>query len=223
MQVVDLRIETISASEWNANEMDPEMQKRLRPSIERFGLLVPLLVREIAPGRYETIGGAQRLAISRELGFSFVPCVVTSANDAESRLLSQCLNHIAGQDNPGLRGEVLRRILESMSESEVAELIPGPLERLKELTKIGKEDLAGYLHSRLQTCHARLEHLVFQLTREQLELVRTALRRAGSAVLSPTEQNPNRRGNALAAICKKYLEKEDCNDKSARQQIIGCV
>ena len=216
MQVVDLQIENISAPEWNANEMDQEMQERLRRSIERFGLLVPLLVREIVPGSYETIGGAQRLAISRELGCSTVPCVVTYGNDAESRLLSQCLNHIAGQDNPGLRGEVLRRILESTSESEVAALIPGPWERLKELTKIGQEDLAEYLHSRLQTRNARLEHLVFQLSREQLELVRTALRRAGSAVLGPTEQNPNRRGNALAAICKKYLEEGDCNDQSAR-------
>ena len=208
MRVIDLQIENIAAAVWNANEMDPEMRARLRRSIERFGLLVPLLVREVAPGCYETIGGAQGLGISHELGFTTVPCVVTDADDTDARLLSQALNHIAGQDNPGLRGEVLRQILESTPESEVAELLPGPLERLKELSKVGQEDLSEYLHRRLQIHEARLEHLVFQLTREQLALVRSALRRAGGVAQGSTERNPNRRGNALAAICNKYLEEE---------------
>ena len=216
MQVVDLQIETIAAAEWNANEMDLEMRARLHRSIERFGLVVPLLVREIVPGRYETIGGAQRLGICRELGFPTVPCVVTDADDADARLLGQCLNHIAGQDTPGLRGEVLRRILESTSESEVAELLPGPWERLKELTQIGQEDLAGYLHSQLQTREGCLEHLVFQLTQEQLALVRSALRRAGPVSQGDKKRNPNHRGNALAAICQKYLEGEFSHDGSAR-------
>ena len=216
MQVIDFPITDIVAAEWNANEMDPEMRAHLRRSIERFGLLVPLVVRQVAPGRYETIGGAQRLTISQELGFANVPCVVAEADDADARMLSQCLNHIAGQDNPGLRGEILRRILESTPESEVAQLIPGPMERLKELTRIGQEDLAAYLHSRLQSREARLEHLVFQLTREQLAIVRSALRRAGGASQRAKERNPNRRGNALATICDKYLEEENTHDDDAR-------
>ena len=216
MRVIDIPIKNIVPAELNANEMDTEMRTRLRRSIERFGFQVPLLVREVAPDRYETIGGAQRLGVSRELAFPTVPCVVTDADDAEARLLGQCLNHIAGQDNPGLRGEVLRRILESTPESEVAELLPGPLERLKELTQIGQEDLAGYLHSRLQTREGRLEHLVFQLTQEQLALVRSALRRAGPVSQGDKKRNPNHRGNALAAICQKYLEEEFSHDESAR-------
>ena len=215
MQVIDLPISDIVPAKWNANETDPEMRARLRRSIERFGLVVPLVVREVAQRAYETIGGAQRLDVLRELGHTTVPSVVAQANDGEARLLSQVLNHIAGQDNPGLRGQVLRRILESTSESEVAELLPGSLARLQDLTQIGQEDMAEYLHRRLQSHEARLEHLVFQLTSEQLAIVRSALRRAGVAAQSGKEQNPNRRGNALAAICQKYLEEEDDHGDAA--------
>ncbi len=216
MHVIDLPINDVIAAPWNANEMDAEMRARLRRSIERFGIVVPLVVREVAAGTFETIGGAQRLGLLRDLGHATVPCIVTQADDGEALLLSQALNHIAGQDNPGLRGEVLRRILESTPESEVAELLPGPFERLKELTRIGQEDLAEYLHRRLQTHEGHLEHMVFQLTREQLAIVQSALRRAGGAAQVGNGRNPNRRGNALAAICKKYLQEEDPHDGIAR-------
>ena len=129
MQVIDLPINDVIAAPWNANEMDAEMQARLCRSIERFGIVVPLVVREVAVRTFETIGGAQRLGLFRDLGHTTVPCVVTQADDGEARLLSQALNHIAGQDNPGLRGEVFRCILESTPAREVAELLPGPFER----------------------------------------------------------------------------------------------
>lgn len=212
MEVVDIPIICISAAIWNANEMDPEMEVKLRRSIERFSLLVPLVVREVADQVYETIGGAQRLAVVRSLGYATVPCVVVKADDGEARLLSQALNHIAGQDNPGLQGEILRRILESTPESEVADLLPGSLERLKELTRIGQEDLAAYLQSKQQVNEARLEHMIFQLSGEQLATVRSALRKASNALQGGNNRNPNRRGNALASICKKFLEEENQRD-----------
>lgn len=216
MKVLDVPIRHVTAAPWNANEIDPEMRSRLRRSIERFGLVVPLVVRPLEAARYETIGGAQRLALLRVMGHATVPCVVTRADDGDARLLSQVLNHVAGQDNPGLRGEILRRILESTPESEVAELLPDSIERLRDLTQIGQEDLAEYLRRRLQTDQARLEHLVFQFTRDQLSIVRAALRRAGRDVPGNNDANPNRRGNALVAICQKYLQEEDSHGDIAR-------
>ena len=216
MEVIEIPINQISEANWNANEMDPEMEGKLSRSIKRFSLLVPLVVRELADHVYETIGGAQRLAVVRALGYTKVPCVITQADDGEARLLSQALNHIAGQDNPGLRGEVLRLILESTPECEVADLLPGSSERLKELTQIGQDDLAKYLQSKLQSSGARLEHMVFQLSREQLAIVRSALRRATDVSSSGKERNPNRRGNALAIICKRYLEEEQYHDNNDR-------
>ena len=87
MQTVDLPIDSIIPAQWNPNEMDPDMLIHLRRSIQRFDLVVPLVVRNVGDGRYETIGGAQRLSILRELGMNTAPCVLVQANDAEARFL----------------------------------------------------------------------------------------------------------------------------------------
>ena len=96
MKVVVLPVESISPAEWNPNIMGEAVKARLGRSIERFGVLVPLVVRPIGDGRYETIGGAHRLSVIQERGESTVPCVIVELEDAEARLLSQGLNRIAG-------------------------------------------------------------------------------------------------------------------------------
>ena len=63
MQVVDIFIRFITPADWNPNHMGDPMASRLCQSIQRFGLVVPLVVRKIGVNRYETIGGAQRLGI----------------------------------------------------------------------------------------------------------------------------------------------------------------
>ncbi len=216
MEVIDIPIDSISAANWNPNEMDQEMLTKLYRSVELFGMLVPLVVREVSERRYETIGGAHRLIVVRRLHHESVPCIVVQIDDAEARLLSQALNHIAGQDNPGLRGEVLRQILESTPERQVAELIPGSFERLKEFAQIGQEDLATYLQTKRQASEARLEQLTFQLSREQLAIVRSALRKAGNTPQEGKDRNPNQRGNALASICKNYLDEGSQHDQYDR-------
>ena len=87
MNILDLPIDSIIPAPWNPNEMDPEMLSRLRHSIQRFALVVPLVVRLVGDDVYETIGGAQRLSILRELVVESVSCVVVQANDADARLL----------------------------------------------------------------------------------------------------------------------------------------
>jgi ParB family chromosome partitioning protein len=89
------------------------MLSHLRCSIQRFGLVVPLVVRNVGGTWHEAVGGNQRLKVLQEKGLAVAPCVVVTADDAEARLLSQALNHIAGGDNLGLRAQVLREVLES--------------------------------------------------------------------------------------------------------------
>ena len=119
MQVVDISVGSITAAHWNPNQMDDAMVDKLRNSIRHFGLVVPLVVRELALDCYETIGGAQRLVVSEEMGFEQVACVVVDADDAEARLLSQRLNRIAGEDDLGLKAELVRELLSSLPEDEL--------------------------------------------------------------------------------------------------------
>ena len=52
MQLIQLPIHLIQVPEWNPNHMDEDTRPKLLSSIDRFGLVVPLVVRSISDGRY---------------------------------------------------------------------------------------------------------------------------------------------------------------------------
>lgn len=203
-KVIDIPIENIEAPSWNPNEMDPQMLNHLQRSIDRFGNLVPLVVRHLGGGKYHTVNGAHRLKALREFGWVTAPCVVVDIDDAEARLLSQALNHIAGSDNLGLRAQVLRDLLEDLPQEQVLALLPETPASLAELTNLGEESIAQALQQWEQLQKARLRHLAFQLTDAQLSVVEEALERLVPAI-ELQQGNPNRRGNALHRLCQEYL------------------
>ena len=208
MHLVNLSIHSIVAADWNPNQMEPVMASRLSNSIRRFGLVVPLVVRKIDVDHYETIGGAQRLGIARDLGFSGVPCVIVEANDTEARLLSQSLNRIAGEDDLGLKAELIRKLLSSLPKEEVTKLLPETTESLSALASLGQEALATHLLAWQAAQKARLKHLQFQLTPIQLDVVEEALARLIPEAKSASSDSPNMRGTALYLLCQRLLELE---------------
>jgi ParB family chromosome partitioning protein len=209
MQVFDISVDSITAAHWNPNQMDDLMTTKLRESIRRFGLVVPLVVRELTLGRYETIGGAQRLVIAQELELDRVPCVVVDADDLEARLLGQCLNRIAGDDDLGLKAELIRELLDSLPQEEVLKLLPETASSLSALASLGQDDMASHLMAWQEAQQARLKHMQFQLTSAQLEVVDEALARVMQEAKSTGGDSPNVRGTALYLLCKRILEIEE--------------
>ena len=208
MQVVDLPVRSIASADWNPNHMSDLMVEKLRESVRHFGWVVPLVVRELASGRYETIGGAQRLGIAHELGSSKVPCFVVDADDIEARLLGQCLNRIAGEDDLGLKAELIRELLGSLPQEEVIKLLPETADSLNALASLGQEDLASHLLAWQEAQQARLKHMQFQLTSIQLEVVDEALARVMPEAKAAGGDSPNVRGTALYLLCKRILDLE---------------
>jgi hypothetical protein len=217
MKIVDLPLGSIQPAAWNPNEMNEAMLAHLRCSIQRFGLVVPLVVRRLGSGRYETIGGAQRLTILKELNLSEASCVVVAAADDEARLLRQTLNHIAGSDNLGLRAQVLREILASIPQEEVLALLPDTAASLQSLSAIGEQSIAQALQYWEQTQKTRLRHLAFQLTNTQFELVEGVLQRL-LPLTAGSDARPNKRGTALYLLCLGYLERESSVNSSALEE-----
>ena len=211
MEVVEIPIITIQAPPWNPNTMDEAMFSHLSYSIRRFGCQIPLVVRVIEQGIYETVGGAQRLSVIKTLGFELAPCVVVTADDSEARLLSQALNHIQGEDDLGLRAELVRKILKDIPEAEVLDLLPESSHSLHILSSLGQEDMANYLQTWEQAQEARLRHLQFQLLPSQLEVVEEALARLIPEAKLSGSESPNMRGTALYLLCKKLLDLEEAS------------
>ena len=205
MNVTELPIGSIAAPDWNPNEMDGAMGSRLKASIQRFGLVVPLVVRSAGSG-YETVGGAQRLAALRDMGSTYVPCVVVDTDDVEARLLSQCLNQIAGDDDLGLKSELLRKVLGSVTQEQVLSLLPETSESLQALCSMGQDTIAAYLENWRRAQAARLHHLQFQITPGQLEVIEEALVRLMAAARESMDGSPNVKGTALYLMARAYLE-----------------
>jgi ParB family chromosome partitioning protein len=205
MEIVDLRLGSVVSADWNPNQMDQLMRTRLERSIQRFGLVVPLVVRELEKDSYEIIGGTQRSEVLKQMGFVQVPCVIVRADDAEARLLAQALNHIAGQDDLGFRAELMRHLLSTLPQEDVLAVLPETAESLQSLATLGQQDLAEHLAAWQKAQEARLRHLTFQLTSQQSEVVGQALEQA-IAVPTPDDGNPNKKGTALATICRAYLD-----------------
>ena len=205
MKIIELPINKLKEAAWNANRMSDQMLTHLKESINRYGLVSNLVVRKLSNNSYEVISGNQRLKLLSEKGSASVSCVVVDADDSHARLLSQSLNHIHGEDDLGLRAELVRKVLETIPEAEVTAILPDTTGSLKALASLGEETIANYLHNWEQAQQARLRHLQFQLTDSQLEVIEEALAKVLSKAKQKSE-NPNVRGNALYILCKNYLE-----------------
>ena len=204
MSVVDLPITRLTGADWNPNRMDFDMLSRLKESIVSFGLAGVLVVRPVSDCLYEVLSGNQRLGVLAELGYTSAPCVVVDLDDARSRLLAQALNRIAGDDDLGLKAELVREMLKSLPQTEILALLPESAASLRGLESLGTADMSEQLQAWQQARSVRLRHMNFQLTSDQQQLVKEALDKALNAAPG-NDANPNKNGNALYWLCENYL------------------
>lgn len=205
MKVVEIPMTLLREAPWNSNRMEQAMVRRLTESIRRYGLVGVLVVRPVGK-LYEVLSGNQRLDVLDDLGYDSALCMVVDVGDAEARLLSQALNHIQGEDDLGLRAELLREVLGKISEREVLAVLPESAGSLKALSSLRSETIANHLKAWQQAQSARLKHFNVQLTPSQKNVVEEALGYFLPKVRPGDEGNPNVRGLALYHLCRAYLE-----------------
>jgi ParB family chromosome partitioning protein len=211
MEIIELPIEVLKEASWNVNQSNEAMLQRLRSSIQQFGFVQNLVVRHLGD-EYEVLSGNQRLKLLREFDIPKVPCVIVNLDDAHARLFAQALNHIHGDDDLGLRAELIREVLKTIPEEQVLTVLPDTMVGLKGMATLGQGAVAGYLQNWEKARAVRLRNLLFKLTAEQLPTIETAIDRMLPEARRKQGVSPNSRGTALYLICKSYLEKEPQDD-----------
>ncbi|HEX2969908.1 MAG TPA: ParB/RepB/Spo0J family partition protein [Bacteroidales bacterium] len=79
---LNISVDSIEANPFQPRtNFDEQALEELATSIRKLGIVQPLTVREVSPGRYQLIAGERRLRAARLAGLSLVPAYVRTADD----------------------------------------------------------------------------------------------------------------------------------------------
>ena len=84
-------------AEYNPRQLTKEQHNQLKDSIQRFGLVDPLIVNKNKDRDNILVGGHQRLRIAKELGIKKVPCVEVDLSLDQEKELNIRLNKNVGE------------------------------------------------------------------------------------------------------------------------------
>jgi ParB family chromosome partitioning protein len=90
-----------------------EQHDELKASILTNGFTVPILVRPLPDGKYELIDGLHRIEIVKELDWTKIPAIVTSADEKKASILNILANTARGSQNPIDIAEMLDKTLKA--------------------------------------------------------------------------------------------------------------
>ncbi len=225
-EILEVPLDLLREAPWNPNEADEPTLRRLGASLQRFGIVVPLVVRALGDG-YEVLSGNQRLRVLREQGTATLPCVEVQADDTQARLLTQALNRIHGEDDLSKKAALVRDLLAAMSADEVAAILPDTVQAMQGLASIGQtspaslgDQLAAWSQAQEARAAVKLHVTSFPFSDQQKEIVEEAVARALPRVTGT--EAPNRRALALVAVCTDWLHghgfSEDRPARRSRQR-----
>ena len=130
-EVKDKRVDEVELTSIEPNPDQPrtnfkqEEIEELASSIEKDGLLQPILVRSMANGKYQIIAGERRWQACRSLGLKTVPIRIKEADDDKALELALIENIQRSDLNPIEEASGYRRLMErqNMTQSEVAQAV----------------------------------------------------------------------------------------------------
>ena len=203
---------------------DEEKLQELSKSIERHGILLPLLVRERRPGQYQLIAGERRLRAARLAGLTRVPIQIQRIEEAEVFELALIENIQRADLDPVEEAEAYQQLLDelSLSQNALAErlgkrraTVAGRLQLLKLDETVQEQVRSGALsagHGRLLAPHPPA--LQVELSREVItkgwsvrELERAISARAEGHAPSPQAPSPRIALSPLSSSTQRQLER----------------
>lgn len=136
---LEVDIDSVFPNSWNPNVEDPMIFTKVKSSIQEFGFLDPLLVREIEKDTYEIIGGEHRWKAAKELNFTKILVDnMGKVPDSRAKTLT-ILANIKGQDE-ALK---LAKLIHSIDPRQKS-LLPFDDKHIEELEKMLDYDFSQF-------------------------------------------------------------------------------
>jgi len=150
IEILQVAISDLNPAIYNPRRWDEVAVSHLTESIERFGIVDPILVNGAESRRNTVIGGHFRLKIAKNLGYSKVPVVyVDIPDETKEKELNLRLNKNLGDWDYGLLAEFDTSLLEDVGFSseelddifEIDDDTPEEFDLQKELDKLDIESI----------------------------------------------------------------------------------
>jgi ParB-like chromosome segregation protein Spo0J len=122
IQSLEVAPKLLKPNPWNTNVVAPDDEAKIEASISRLGMFKPIIVRELADGSYEILGGAHRRDAAIRMGLDSVPVTnVGRIDDQTAKEIGLVDNARYGNDDT-LR---LAELLDGMgSPDDLAKFLP---------------------------------------------------------------------------------------------------
>jgi len=120
MEIIEVKISELKPAEYNPRSLTEKEKNDIKTSIERFGMVEPIVVNEAPERKNVIIGGHQRYYICRELGRETIPVVFVNIPDiAKEQELNLRLNKNLGHWDWGLLANFDEKMLLDVGFEEI--------------------------------------------------------------------------------------------------------
>ena len=139
----EIDIKLIIKNPWNPNQMDKKTLKAEKESIEKYGVVAPIIVRPLK-NKYQIIDGEHRYRVCNDLGYKKIPSVIIDGlEDKDAKKLTIILNETKGQHDKIELGKLLGE-LETDFGDNLKIGLPFTNDDLKDLIEFGNVEWDKY-------------------------------------------------------------------------------
>ena len=201
MQVQEAQVQELTQDPDNSRSHDRKNLEAIKQSLEAFGQQKPIVIDQEG----KVVAGNGTLAAAQELGWKTIQAVVTDLEGAKQTAYAIADNRTA--ELAAWNDEQLAKSLVSLqNDQSIDEAISGfrtdEIERMVGAFDIDTTALPELADGEKEP----FQQIAFRLHDSQAEAVHEALRRAADEGMATSDVNTNKNGNAIAAICMRFLD-----------------
>jgi hypothetical protein len=209
LQNLDPRL--LQPNPWNTNVVAPDNEAKIDASVQRLGMFKPIIVRMLADGTLQILGGAHRRDSAIRLGMPTVPVInVGAVSDQKAKEIGLVDNGRYGNDDtialaklldelgtPGELGEFL-----PYTDTDLESIFATSNIALDDLDELDLDDTAGPLAA--PTVRAPQTHTImrFKVPVEDVESITAKITAVMKHQRFSDEDSLTNAGNALVHIFK---------------------
>lgn len=139
----EIAIGLLQKNPWNPNKMDSSTLKAEKESIEKYGVVAPIIVRPLGDD-YQIIDGEHRYIICKDLGYESIPSVIIeNLKEMDAKKLTIILNETKGSNDKIELGKLLGELSNDFGD-DLKVGLPFSDDDLKDLIEFGNIEWDKY-------------------------------------------------------------------------------